>query len=130
MNVLAEEQAGFHKCYGTTDHIFNLKCLIDLYLFRAKDLYCAFTDYKKAFDSVSRIYLWQKLLNNNVDGNIYLKLYIIYMLNAKSCVRIGNSKSTSFPNNIGVRQGETFLLSFFLYFKTTSLNLSLMPIMV
>ena len=37
MNLLCEEQAGFRKKYGTTDHIFNLKCLIDLYLFRGKN---------------------------------------------------------------------------------------------
>ena len=35
-NLLCEEQAGFRKNYSTTDHIFNLKCLIDLYLFRGK----------------------------------------------------------------------------------------------
>ena len=38
--------------YGTVDHIFNLKCLIDLYLFGRKKLYCAFVDFCKAFDSV------------------------------------------------------------------------------
>ena len=54
MNLLCEEQAGFRKKYGTTDHIFNLKCIIDLYLFRGKKLFCAFIDYKKAFDSVNR----------------------------------------------------------------------------
>ena len=32
MNLLCEEQAGFRKNYSTVDHIFNLKCLIDLYL--------------------------------------------------------------------------------------------------
>ena len=31
MNILNEEQAGFRKNYSTNDHIFNLKCLIDLY---------------------------------------------------------------------------------------------------
>ena len=36
MNVLAGEQVGFRKDYDTTDHISNLKCLIDLYLFRGK----------------------------------------------------------------------------------------------
>ena len=44
MNMLCEEQAGFRKKYGTTDHIFNLKCIIDLYVFRGKKLYCAFID--------------------------------------------------------------------------------------
>ena len=33
---LGEEQAGCRKNYGTCDHIFNLKCLIDLYLCRKK----------------------------------------------------------------------------------------------
>ena len=36
MNLLREKQAGFRKKYGTTNHIFNLKCLIDLYPFRDK----------------------------------------------------------------------------------------------
>lgn len=28
MNMFNEEQAGFRKNYSTSDHIFNLKCLI------------------------------------------------------------------------------------------------------
>ena len=105
MNVLTEEQAGFRNGYSTTDHIFNLKRLIDLYLFRGKKLYCAFIDYKKAFDSVNRVYLWQKLLSNNVDGKMFRIIHSLYA-NVKSCVRIGNSKSACFSSNIGVRQGE------------------------
>ena len=87
MIVLAEEQAGFRKGCGTTDHIFNLKCLIDLYLFRGRKLFCAFIDYKKAFDSVNRTYLWQKLLSNNIDGKIFKIIHSLYA-NAKSAVRI------------------------------------------
>ena len=45
MSVLCEEQAGFRKNYGTYDHIFNLKCLVDLYLHRNKP----FIDYHKVF---------------------------------------------------------------------------------
>ena len=116
MNILVEEQAGLRKGYSTTDHIFNLKCLMDLYLFRGKKLYCAFIDYKKAFDSVNRIYLWQKLINNNIDGKMF-KIIHNLNANAKSCVRIGNSKSTPFSSDIGVRQGENIspvLFSLFL----------------
>lgn len=116
MNILCEEQAGFRKNYSTTDHIFNLKCLIDLYLFRGKKLYCAFIDYKKAFDSVNRQYLWQKLLANNVDGKMFRIIHNLYA-SAKSCVKQGHMKSTTFSSNVGVRQGENLspvLFSLFL----------------
>ena len=116
MNILCEKQAGFRKNYSTTDHIFNLKCLIDLYLFRGKKLYCAFIDYKKAFDSVNRTYLWQKLLSNNIDGKMFRIFHNLYA-SAKSCVKQGHMKSTLFSSNVGVRQGENLspiLFSLFL----------------
>ncbi len=50
--LLYEEQAGFRKHYGTTDHIFTLKLLTDFYLFKNKRSFCAFIDYRKASDSV------------------------------------------------------------------------------
>ena len=116
MNILNEEQAGFRKSYSTTDHIFNLKCLIDLYLFRGKKLYCAFIDYKKAFDSVNHVYLWQKLLNNSIDGKMFKIIHNLYA-NAKSCVKLGHLRSATFSSNVGVRQGENLspiLFSIFL----------------
>jgi hypothetical protein len=70
-NALCEEQAGFRKHYSTTDHIFNLKCLIDLYARCIKPLYCAFIDYPKAFDSVDRLALWHSMLQNCVDGKMF-----------------------------------------------------------
>ena len=116
MNILNEEQAGFRKHYSTTDHIFNLKCLIDLYLCGGRQLYCAFIDYKKAFDSINRTYLWQKLLSNNIDGKMFKIIHNMYA-NAKSCVKLGHLKSATFSSNVGVRQGENLspiLFSIFL----------------
>ena len=114
--ILGEEQAGFRKHYGTCDHIFNLKCLIDLYLCKKKKLYCAFVDYKKAFDSVDRIALWQKMLKYNLDGKFFIIVRNMYE-QAKSCVKLNGNCSQFFKSNVGVRQGENLspvLFSIFL----------------
>ena len=69
--ILGEEQAGFRKKYGTNDHIFNLKCPVALLLFKKKNMFCAFIDYKKAFDLVDRAALWYKLLSSSIDGMFF-----------------------------------------------------------
>ena len=62
-HILGTEQSGFRKGYSTghstIHHAFALHCLIDVYLQRKKRLFCAFIDYKKAFDSVQRGLLWE-----------------------------------------------------------------------
>ena len=68
-DILGTEQSGFRKRHSQMDHVFALHCLIDVYLQRKKRLFCAFIDYKKAFDSVQRGLLWGKLLNSGVNGN-------------------------------------------------------------
>ena len=113
--LLSEEQAGFRKGYGTTDHIFSLKILVDLHLFKKKHLFCAFIDYKKAFDSVDRIALWYKLLQNNIDGNVFRVIHNMYE-KAKSCVMSGNDLSGFFGSSVGVRQGENMSLILFSIF--------------
>ena len=95
---------------------FKLKCLIDLYLFRGKKLFCAFTDYRKAFYSVNRTHLWHKSLNHYIDGKMFKIIHNLYD-NTKSCVRMGHLKSELFVSNIGVHQGESLspiLFSLFL----------------
>jgi hypothetical protein len=114
-NILCEEQAGFRKHYSTTDHMFNLKCLIDLYVRCNKPLYCAFIDYRKAFDSVDRLALWHILLQNCVDGKMFKIIRNMYD-NAKSCVRKGSQLSEFFYSNVGVRQGENLSLVLFSLF--------------
>ena len=103
--VIGEEQAGFIEGYSTVDHIFVLHSLIDFYLFGHQRLYCAFVDFKKAFDLVNRSLLWHKLIANKINGNVLNVIYNMYD-NAKSCVRLGPVLSEFFTCNIGVRQGE------------------------
>ena len=50
--------------YATHDHIFSMHCIIDLFLSQKKRLYSAFEDYRKAFYTIDRSSLWQKLLKH------------------------------------------------------------------
>ena len=59
----------------------------------------------KAFDFVDRTYLWQKLLDSNINGKVLNVVRNMYN-NAKSHVSVKNVLSDSFPCQVGVRQGE------------------------
>ena len=105
-NLLSENQAGFRKLYSTIDHVFLLKCIIDLCRFKRQKLYCAFIDYQKAFDSVWRDGLWYKLINfYSIKGNIINVIKSMYA-NTKSHVLVNGCTSQSFDCLVGVRQGE------------------------
>ena len=102
---IGDEQAGFRAGYSTVDHIFTLHAILDIYLHKKERLYCAFVDYKKAFDLVDRTSLWMKLISHGINGRIVNAIYNLYS-NAKSCVKYNGSISDSFACNVGVRQGE------------------------
>ena len=122
--TLGDEQAGFRSGFSTIDHVFVLHCLIDLYLSQRKRLYCAFVDYKKAFDLVDRSSLWSKLISNNINGKIFNVVYNLYD-KAKSCVRLNNDRSELFNCNIGVRQGDSLSpLLFAIYLNDFELFMS------
>ena len=53
---------------------------------KKKKLFCAFIDYKKAFDSMQRGLLWGKLLNSGVNGKVLRVIRDMYA-KAKSCVK-------------------------------------------
>ena len=104
--ALGEEQAGFRSGYSTQDHVFTLKMLIDLYNSHNKRLYCAFIDYKKAFDSIHRSYLWQKIIGEGISGKCLTVIYNLYD-KAKPKIKLnGKISSSTFTCNRGVRQGE------------------------
>ena len=105
IGLIGEEQAAFKPKYSTTDHIFTLHSILQLYLKNNKRLYCAFIDYAKAFDTINRSSLWSKLIASGINGNVIKVIYNLYE-NAKSCIRKENKLSHFFSCNVGVRQGE------------------------
>ena len=63
-------------------------------------------DIERAFDSVNRVKLWQKLSMCNITGKI-LKVVRNLYADARSCVTNGNLMSKLFMCQNRVRQGET-----------------------
>ncbi len=114
--VYIEAQAGFRKGMSTVDNIFVLNSLISHSLNNGEKLFCAFVDFKKAFDLVNRDILWYKLIHYGVRGNILNVIKSMYS-NIKSRIKNMNALSDSFTCNLGVRQGESlspFLFSLYL----------------
>ncbi|KAK6175976.1 hypothetical protein SNE40_014348 [Patella caerulea] len=121
---LGPEQAGFRKNYSTLDHIFSLKCLIDLYIGNKKRLYAGFVDYRSAFDKIPRLPLWQKVLDCGITGKIFRVIHNLYKY-AKSCVCLNRNRSDMFNCSVGVRQGENLSpLLFSIYLQDLSSFLS------
>ena len=104
-SVLGEERAGFREGYSTLDHIFVSHLLVELYLSCHKRLYCAYIDYKKAFDLLDRSLLWSKLISCGINGKVLTVIHNMYV-NAKSYVKQGQGLSGFFPSEAGVHQGE------------------------
>lgn len=115
-HLLEENQTGFRKNYSTIDNVFSLHVLFELMSRNKQKLYCAFVDFQKAFDTVWRVGLWQKLSNSHVRGKCFTIIYNMYQ-GIKSCVSVNGKISPFFQCAIGVRQGENlspFLFSMYL----------------
>ena len=117
INLINENQTGFRKGYSTLDHIFLLKNIIDILVKGCKQkLFCAFVDYKKAFDTVWRSALWHKMLESGICGKLHNIILNMYS-NIKSCVNFNGKLSEYFLSVNGVRQGENlspFLFALFI----------------
>ena len=101
-------QAGFRPGYRTTDHIYTIKTIINKYLFKCKRRLCAcFVDFLKAFVTVWRSGLFQKLLTLGRGGNFYK--VVKYMYSNSKCVvkKKDNLLSQTGNYDRGVRQGDS-----------------------
>ena len=76
--LLDKNQSGFRLGYSTIDNIFVLHILLELLKGTKKNMYCAFIDFEKAFDSVWRIGLWQILLSSNINGKCFRIIFNMY----------------------------------------------------
>ena len=104
-NILSEEQLGFMPGNRTSDAHFLIHNLIQEHCQkRGEKLYSCFVDFSKAFDSIPRDLLFQKLLSYGINGKFFNILKNMYV-NDKCKIKAGNYLSKTMNTNKGVRQG-------------------------
>ena len=108
-------QFGFQPHKSTVDCIFLFHSIISKTLSRGEKLYCSFVDFRRAFDTVNRKYLWQKLIQNNVSSKMVKCLQSMYE-NVKACVKFKHKLSSFFTSEIGVKQGDPLSALLFVFF--------------
>ena len=102
---LEEEQNGFRKKRSCLDHIYSLHSIISNQLDKKENLYAAFIDFQKAFDSVDRNLLKLRLLDYKIDGNMYHAICSLLKAN-KIRIHINDDVTNWFDACVGVRQGD------------------------
>ena len=114
-NLIVNEQNGFRSDRSCLDHIFVLQNTLRIRNTLNSHTYCAFIDFKKAFDLVDRDALLYKLRNLGVTGNFYHTIKSLYT-DAKSCIKINDRTTDWFDVTSGVRQGDSLSPTLFSLF--------------
>ena len=78
--------------------------MCEKYLANGKDVFWAFMDLEKAYDTIDRQRMWQMLRVDGVLGKL-LKAVQCFYVDSRACVRVGNDVSEWFPVYVGLRQG-------------------------
>ena len=78
--------------------------MCEKYLANWKDVFWAFMDFEKAYDTIDRHGMWQMLTVYGVGGKL-LKAVQSFYVDSRACVRVGNDVSERFLVNVGLRQG-------------------------
>ena len=87
------------------DHLFTIYNLIQSRKLSNLQTFVSFIDFHKAFDSVCRNILWEKLERSfHIKGRFLHILKQMYE-NVSSCVRVDDDNSDWFTINSGVKQG-------------------------
>ncbi len=99
-------QLGFREGNRTSDAHLILYSLIRRYCHKTNQkIYACFVDFKKAFDSVPRDLLFEKLLSYGVSGKFFNILKTLYK-NDNCCIKVGDKITDTFLATQGVKQGS------------------------
>lgn len=97
-------QAGFRPKHSTIDHLISLRVLMEESRLKGKTLYCCFVDFTKAFDTVPRTGLWQRM--ESIGVPLHLRIAVAHLYQRVLCqLKTHAGMSKEFSSNMGVKQG-------------------------
>ena len=103
--ILRPEALGFVAGNRTSDAHLVIHSLIQRYCHQEnKKIFSCFVDFSKAFDTIPRDLLFEKLLKYGINGKFFNNIKTMYT-NDNCCVKVGNKITESFLANQGVKQG-------------------------
>ena len=76
--VRAKGQASFRKGFSTLDHILTLRTIIKEGRANGRKIYCCFVDFRKAFDTVPRARLMNRMQTLGVPKEIIWGIMALY----------------------------------------------------
>ena len=84
--------------------MFAVRQVCEKCLANGKDVFCAFMDLEKAYDTIDRHGMWQMLRVFGVVEKL-LKAVQSFYIDSSVCVIVGPDVSGWFPVNVGLRHG-------------------------
>lgn len=103
--VRARGQAGFRPHRGTADNVFVLSHVTERARHYGRPVYCAFIDFRKAYDSINRDLLWEALQGMGVHGSFLDSLKQMYG-HVEMRVKLDGRLGRPFAAPFGVKQGD------------------------
>ncbi|MCO5551454.1 hypothetical protein L7F22_004957 [Adiantum nelumboides] len=90
--------------HSTVDHLVTLRILMEETRLKGKTLYCCFVDFKKAFDTVPRKGLWNRM--ESIGVPLHLRAAVARLYEEVKCkLKMQTGFSQEFMSTMGVKQG-------------------------
>ena len=103
--LISPNQIGFMKDSRTSDHIFLLQTVIEKVVKKhRKKLFCAFVDFKKAYDTVDRKFLFERLQKLGINGLFYKNIAAMYS-KTEYAIKLQKGYLDPINSNLGLKQG-------------------------
>ena len=97
-------QARFRPEHSTMDHLVTLRVIMEESRLQGKTLYFCFVDFQKAFNTIPRSELWNRMIE--IDMPLEYKVVIARLYEHVKCqLKMDSGFSKHFLSNMGVKQG-------------------------